>query len=529
MINQTKILLILIIILASVLRFYQLGVVPPSISWDEAAVGYNAWTISEWGRDEYGKFFPAFFKSFGDDKHPVHIYSTAMSVKLLGLSEFSTRLPAAIFGVFNVILLYFLIREMFGSSTVGLAASFFLAISPYNIHFSRFNHEANFALFFFMLGLFLFYKALKKSQYLPLSALSFGICFISYHPPKIIVPLIGGLLLFLYGKQLLKHKKSLLSACLVILIFVFLVVLNPELLGMARVSQTFSNQSEIEKTPVFKLTNNNLLGRLNLMLVKYSWHFTPQYLFTSGDKNPRLSDQKTGQFYLLDGLFLLIGLPMILKKHSKAGLVLLSWALFAPIPSAFTAEAPHGARALFMMGSFHTISALGFYQILTLFKKPVLKSAVLVLTVGVLGFFLYQYLMYYYKEYAVRNGIDWQYGMKQIVQFTKKHQEYSQVFVSPVRSQPYIFFLYYLKVPLPDYLTTVIYNNGEDKSYNSVASFDKYSFRGFNPFESEAQKGVLYALSPSEYDGLKFRLNYDVKEIIYYPNKTTAFYLVSLK
>src|SRR3989344_517563 len=146
-------ILFLIIILAATLRIYRLDSAPPSLSWDETAVGYNAWTIANWGRDEYGKVFPAFFKSFSDDKHPVHIYATAVSVKLLGLSEFSTRLPSALFGILNVLLIFFLAKLMFSSEILGLFASVLLTISPYNIHFSRFNHEANFALFFFMLGL----------------------------------------------------------------------------------------------------------------------------------------------------------------------------------------------------------------------------------------------------------------------------------------------------------------------------------------------------------------------------------------
>lgn len=37
--------LITIILLAFLLRFYQLGVNPPSLNWDETAHGYNAYSI----------------------------------------------------------------------------------------------------------------------------------------------------------------------------------------------------------------------------------------------------------------------------------------------------------------------------------------------------------------------------------------------------------------------------------------------------------------------------------------------------
>ena len=108
--RQVRIFLLIIILLSAVLRFYKLDQIPPSISWDEAAVGYNGYTIANWGVDEWGKVFPPVFKSFEDDKHPVHVYLTALSVRFLGLSEFSTRFPSALFGVLNVLVIFYLAK-----------------------------------------------------------------------------------------------------------------------------------------------------------------------------------------------------------------------------------------------------------------------------------------------------------------------------------------------------------------------------------------------------------------------------------
>src|SRR3989344_1810956 len=114
------IVLAVIVVFSTALRFYKLDQIPPSLSWDEAAVGYNAYTIANWGKDEWGKSFPLVFKSFEDDKSPVHVYLTAVAVRFLDLSEFSTRLPSAFFGVFNVILIFFLAQRIFRSFSVGL-------------------------------------------------------------------------------------------------------------------------------------------------------------------------------------------------------------------------------------------------------------------------------------------------------------------------------------------------------------------------------------------------------------------------
>lgn len=528
--KSTKILLIAIIILASALRLYKLGTVPPSISWDEAAVGYNAWTIANYARDEYGKLFPAFFTSFGDNKHPIHIYVTALSVKLLGLSEFSIRLPAAIFGILNVLLIFILAKLMFSSEILGLLASFFLAVSPYNIHFSRFNHEANFALFFFLLGLTLFYKSIRQNnKFLPWSVLSLCICFITYHPAKIVVPFIGLILLVLYHKLIFKKKKTLSISFLIILAFLIFIGLNPELLGLARVDQTHLGRSDIQKTQLFKQTHNELLGQLNLTLIQYSWFFSPDYLFISGDKNPRLSDQGIGQFYKTDALLLLLGTAYLLYKRSKAGLVLLAWALIAPFPSALVAEAPHAARAMFMMGSWNLISALGVYSVFNLLKKITFRLGVLIFISVISLIFLFNYLNHYYGEYAIKNAIDWQYGMKQIVEYVRDNPQYNQIYMTNVRSQPYIFFLFYLKTPLPEYLNTVVYNRSDSKSFSTVDFYDKYFFEGWDPIESMPYPDVLYIVSSSQYDGLRHKPDFDIKRIIYYPNGTTAFFMVSAK
>lgn len=526
--RNPKILLIIILILAFGLRVYKLDSIPPSLSWDETTVGYNAYAIANFGKDEYGNAFPLFFKSFGDDKHPLHIYFTALSVKLLGLNEFSTRLPSALFGVFNVLLIYFLAKLLFGKQWLGLISSVFLAISPYNIHFSRFNHEANFALFFFMLGLLFFYQFIKNGKnLLPFAVLSFGICFITYHPAKILVPIITITLLSLYWKNILSDKKGIIISILIFILFGFTLFKNPQLLGGTRVQQTSFGQSKTGNTILYKFTKNEFLGRLNIVVEQYILHFSPIFLFMTGDKNPRLSSQSTGQFYKMDAIFLIAGVIFLLIKRSKEGMVLLLWVFFAPLPSSLVDEAPHAARALFLMGSWQMISAIGFYSIINKVKTGKFKAKLMILAFSILIFELAYYLQYYYGEYAKRYAIDWQYGMKQIVAYAKEHQEYNQIFMTDARSQPYIYFLYYLKIPQPQFSRSAIYNNSENKSYNNVSLFDRYSFGGWDPIESVPDKGVLYVITPSQYDGLKHKSSFEIKKIIYYPNGSIAFYLIS--
>lgn len=529
-IKKIYFLLALIVVFSFVIRAYRIDNVPPSLTWDETAVGYNAFTIANYGRDEYGKILPAYFKSFGEDKQPIHIYIVSIFVKIFGLSEITTRIPVAIFGSLNVLLIFFLTRFLFKSNLISLASSFFLSISPQNIFFSRFNHEANFALFFLMLGILLFYKSIKeRKDFLPLSLVFFLLSSITYHAAEIVVPLIMLLLLILYFKKIFTDKANVIICLFILTGFVIIGILNPQLLGITRYNQTTQGRGDIEKTEVFKKTNNYLLGRISLILEQYSWHFTPKYLFESGDSNPRLSSQGSGEFYKIDGLFLILGLFYLLKKRSKEGLLIFGWGLLGPLPSSLFAEAPHAGRAMFMMGSWQIIAALGFYAFIEIFRKRILKwlaglVCVMVLFISLVGFF-----RYYFNDFPKRYAIDWQYGMKQIVEYIKDHPEYNQVFMTDERSQPYIFFLYYLKTPLPEYLSNVTYNHENNAGNNNVTFFDKYYFGGWNAVESSPTQGSLYILTSSQYDGLRFKSSFKIKKVIYYPNGTSAFYIVSVE
>ena len=172
--------IVLILIVAFFLRFYQLGENPPSLTWDEAAWGYNAYSLGTDGKDEFGRFLPLdYIESFGDFKPPVYAYLDVIPVKILGLSEFAVRFPSALFGVLTVLIAYFLVKTLFhlrgvhphlakasgGESAtsevskaenIALLSAFLLAVSPWHIMLSRAAFEANVATFFIVLGVFLF-------------------------------------------------------------------------------------------------------------------------------------------------------------------------------------------------------------------------------------------------------------------------------------------------------------------------------------------------------------------------------------
>src|SRR3990170_4092898 len=113
-------ILSLIFLLGFVLRIYKLNVRPLGFTWDEAALGYNAYSLLHTGRDEYGQLAPVVFKSFGDYKPGLYIYFTVPAVALLGLNEFATRLPSAVFGTLLLPVLFIFAKLLFPKDRMGL-------------------------------------------------------------------------------------------------------------------------------------------------------------------------------------------------------------------------------------------------------------------------------------------------------------------------------------------------------------------------------------------------------------------------
>ncbi len=181
--NFKKIILILILVLGFFLRVYKVDQVPPSLTWDEAALGYNAYSILQTGRDEYGNFLPLIFKSFGDYKPGLYVYLTVPFVAIFGLNELAVRLPSIILGSLIPLLAFLLIRKIFQSEDLKLplVTASLLAISPWAIHFSRGGWETNVAFFEILLAPYSMFKAKEgKKNYLILSVLLFSASIFSY-------------------------------------------------------------------------------------------------------------------------------------------------------------------------------------------------------------------------------------------------------------------------------------------------------------------------------------------------------------
>ena len=111
--------------MATVLRLWQLGNIPPSPDWDEAAIGYDAYSIIHTGSDQFGKYLPVVLRSFDDYKPAFYAYLTIPSILIFGLNVFGVRLPSAIFGILSVLAVFFLLGEYSKNINIKIICLFF--------------------------------------------------------------------------------------------------------------------------------------------------------------------------------------------------------------------------------------------------------------------------------------------------------------------------------------------------------------------------------------------------------------------
>ena len=518
-----------IVILASILRLWQLGNTPPSPDWDEVALGYNAYSIIHTGKDEFGKFLPVVLRSFDDYKPALYAYLTIPSILLFGLNTFAVRLPSAVFGIISVIAVFFLIREIFErykyKDILSLLVSFLLAISPWSIQFSRVAFEAQVGAALNLLMVLFFVGGLKKPWLLCLSAFFAGLGIYAYQSEKVFTPLLAMALMLIFRKELFAlSKKYVFSAFILGIIIVmpmfFYILNNREALLRVTGTSIFSYQTEILSDTIKKLerdrANNDYLGLIldnrRLVYAKnivsgYISHFSPNWLFITGDIS-RHHAPNMGLLYLFEFPFILLGIYFLIFGNfdKKTKLAVFAWFLIAPIPASITTGVPHAVRTLNFLPTFQVFTAIGILfavqKISNVPAKGWSASGGKYLIFLFSFFFLIFNFSYYLNQYFVQqnyyNSQDWQYGYKQAVDEVKLLQnKYKEIVISDKQpmDKSYMFFAFYLMYPPDKYQKESIDQSG---GFAAHRYFGKYTFRPIDWPKDSLRRNVLYIGNPDE-------------------------------
>jgi len=110
---------------------------PPGYYIDESSISYNAYTISQSGRDEFGRPWPLYFRAFGDYKNPIYIYLLAGIYSVTGPSIAAARLLSATCGFLAALGLGLLATRVSKRRDVGLLVAVMALLTPWLFEMSR--------------------------------------------------------------------------------------------------------------------------------------------------------------------------------------------------------------------------------------------------------------------------------------------------------------------------------------------------------------------------------------------------------
>ncbi len=505
-----KVLLTGIFLAAAAIRLIGLSLNPPSMSWDEVSIGYNAYSILQTGKDEHGNFLPLdAFIAYGDYKPPLSIYLTVPFVALFGPTKAAVRLPSVLSGILAVYLVFLIGKQFFGDkSPVPVLASGILAFSPWHIMLSRAGFEANIALTVILWGVYLVLKSREKSGFLYIMFVPFVLAVYTFNSARYFAPVLLLILLIAQKKTVVSNVKRITVGG--IIAFMFLLPILPHLFSKeARLR--FEEVSIFNDYPLIyhsneriKLDDFSLFSRIihnrrvvytRSYLLHFFDHFEPRYLFIRGDGNPKFSTQDTGQLYLADALFLVPGLFFLLKNQKKISMIFLFWLVLAIAPAAVARETPHALRTLNSLPVFVFFTAAGISGFLSMIsgrKRTAAVFAVSVLYVFNTGYFLHTYFVHYPKEFSG----EWQYGYREAIRFAEEHKNsYDTIVLSDVIGRPYMYTLFYGKYR-PEFFWDTKEDYFDAAGFYHVDGFGKYRF---TKDASESYAGnVLYILPSNQ-------------------------------
>ena len=551
----SKYLLIAIIILGALLRLFKLTEYPIALNHDEITQLYDAISIAQTGRDIYGNFLPTIFTSVNDFKSPFYTYATAFVYQLVGDHEWIIRIPGVIFGILVIPAVFWFTVKLLKESRIALFASFFTAIAPFEIFFSRKSFENIAGIFFLLIGfscLLSYIEKKDKVRWLYLGVLFLSLGMYTYFSHAIIIPLLLISFTVIYSKFFLHNIRKVLSAALffIILILPLLLIIytNPD--ARIRTQTVFIGQDPVlgeqlklnEKIRILNNVDNAALNKLLdiKILASYSFNrylqqFDPMYLYGNGLDFTNETLIGVGPMLFCFFPFLIFGIIYLASKNSFSNerRFILSWVLLGMLPSGLTFEEHSPHRVIMVFTMLNIISAVGFFifmGFISRFKNKVRLVLSGLVSIAIIFNLLY-FLHIYFVNFPYEKSHTIQYPFKNVALFAwSEYENYDFIVFDPqfgteapiIGVGAHYYFAYYGNYSPAKFQQE--YRLG-DKPREIL--FDKFSIRGVYWPSDKELKNTLVIVSPWSVPLDLVDQNKIIKRFNFYDG-TLAFYAIKL-
>lgn len=489
-----------------VLRVLYWNKFPPGFTADEATMGYDAYSLIKTGRDQFGNSWPLAFRSFGDYRPPLYIWSVIPFELIFGLTPLAVRLPSMIAGSLEVLMIYFLGKELI-SKKAGIAAAILLTLSPWSFLQTRFAQEANLSTLGIFTGVLfaVYWFKRKKIIYLILSSIAFSLSFYAYHNARLTVPLIiGGGMAILWRSKKLRRKdvKQVIAAAIVSAFFLF-PLLNyarkfPEAIFRRALGQSVFTDLGIQGAlwkdivtmppgyPIWlsRLQHNKPLYYGRVIIRGYFSHFDPRFLFFTGDPHERFRTPYSGLLNWMLLFFIPIGFWRFFQGDERHEFILW-WLLASPVVASLSTIVPNSQHAQDMIIPLHLLAGAGAVLI---WKRILLPAKF-----GIIGSFLLAeaWFLYGYFWIIPRNS-DYLQNWYYYDPFFTEIQNMPERKIVFVDGLYYINWAWFLRYDPKTFQQEVVVQEADNKAYfDRVISFGIYYFQKTLD-EMPLEYGTLY-------------------------------------
>ncbi len=490
--NYSVIILLLIGIGVRVLLF---GSIPPGLNQDEASVGYDAYSILNYGMDRNGFHYPVHLVAWGSGQSALYAYFAMPFISIFGLNVITLRAVNLISGIISLFIFYLLVKRV-SNRSVALLSLFLLAISPWHIMISRWALDANLFPSIFLTAIFLLVVSFDDKRILPASLFFFALSFYAYAISFLIVPVFL-LIVFLY---LLYHRKTdynitgtglLVFIVAALPMFLFIVInylklnsIDTVLFSIPRLTGTprFSTTSSLFGSEFLNNSYQNLLITIKIIITQNDeliWNAIPEY----------------GYIYLFSLPFLIIGFVKLISenirsKNFEKSFIFLAWLIVSFLLGFLTNPNINRINTIFIPLIF--LVATGIYYVvknLRFFTIPII-----ILYLISFSMFSFNYFTVYPKEI----GQEFYESFGKAINYASQNPDV-KIYVTNQVNMPYVYVLFYQRIDPEIFINSVKYYNPGGE-FQLVKSFGRYEFELGDINKSENAEYIIHNSEEEKFD-----------------------------
>lgn len=366
-----------LLVLTAALYLPRLGSAPIYLMPDEVIIGFDAYAIATSGHDAYhARFMPLYFQysrlmversgrtTIRESwMPPIIFYAIAAALKVLPLSETSVRLPTAIVGILNVLLMYLVGRRLFKNDWLASLGAVLLALTPAHFIHSRMAADYLFPVPFVLAWLLCMLMFLdgKRPRALVAGTLCLGVGLYGYIGAVVAMPLY---LLLTFVVLLQQRSPARLYALAAAGFLLPTLMALPWLLGHPEIIRHTLTKYDVgveDQTALQGLRGLFTYYRIADQFGLYWGFFNPRLLFFEGPMEPMFSTRQVGVFLLPLAPLLVTGAVVMLRRSiNPVTLLLLLGFLVAPLAATLVSvnDAIYRALTLLPFGVLLAVSGV---------------------------------------------------------------------------------------------------------------------------------------------------------------------------